>query len=182
MEHRGRNERERTTPTQVGPHTSVPSFVGHRMGMSCSTDTEYTALYTSSALSRGVSCRSRPVQLYGPSGLRATRIDIDTPRRDDANIGDSDAFFFFFFLSFLLSSLVDVRLSAVIGCNYVVVPVDRKFGTVSRTKEIEDIPNEKCKMNVCVIDGNFRGFRSLSLGHHWELSTRESNVELLLRN
>lgn len=38
---------ERETPTQVGPHTTVPSFVGHCMGMSCSTDTRYTALYTS---------------------------------------------------------------------------------------------------------------------------------------
>ncbi|KAG7211044.1 hypothetical protein KM043_016405 [Ampulex compressa] len=38
---------EEETPTQVGPHTTVPSFVGHRMGMSCSTDTGYTALYTS---------------------------------------------------------------------------------------------------------------------------------------
>lgn len=33
---------ERETPTQVGPHTTVSSFVGHRMGMSCSTDTRYT--------------------------------------------------------------------------------------------------------------------------------------------
>jgi len=45
---RGRErERERETPTQVGPHTTVPSFVGHCMGMSCSTDTKYTVLYTS---------------------------------------------------------------------------------------------------------------------------------------
>lgn len=45
-EEKGR-ERERETPTQVGPHTTVSSFVGHRMGMSCFTDTRYAALYTS---------------------------------------------------------------------------------------------------------------------------------------
>ena len=80
---RGGKDREGETPTQVGPHTTVPSFVGHRMGMSCSTDTGYTALYTSWRCPAACRTSAWPVQLYGSRRLRATRIDvgIQPPRR-----------------------------------------------------------------------------------------------------